>query len=123
MRFTKEHEYARVEAGVATCGITDFAQSALGDVVFVSLPAVGAAVKKGEAFAGVESVKAASDVYAPVSGKVVEANAAIVAEPALVNSGAESAAWFVKVKLDNEAELKGMMDQAAYDAFCKASKH
>jgi len=201
-RFTKEHEWARVEGGVATCGVTDYAQSALGDVgvragrasarararalirpspplncagrrrrcvrarararfarcrgpfphrlplpfaarvasqprpfrrrrcrryrpqvVFVSLPAVGAKVKKGEAIAGVESVKAASDVYAPVSGTVTEANKAVTDSPAIVNSGAEGAAWFVKIKVSDEKELAGMMDKAAYDKHVAASKH
>ncbi len=98
-------------------------QFPLPQVVFVSLPAVGAKVKKGEAIAGVESVKAASDVYAPVSGTVTEANKTVSDSPATVNSAAESSAWFVKIKVSDEKELAGMMDKAAYDKHVAASKH
>ena len=122
-RFTKEHEYARLEGKVATCGITNHAQSSLGDVVFVSLPEVGKVAKKGEALAGVESVKAASDVYAPISGKVVAINDAIVKNPANVNAEAESGAWFVKIEVTDEKEFKALLDKKDYDAHVEASKH
>jgi glycine cleavage system H protein len=115
--FTSEHEWIKVDGDVGTVGITDHAQSALGDVVFVELPPVGKAVTKGGDAAVVESVKAASDVYSPVSGSVTEANQAIVDQPALVNDSPEDGAWFFKVKLSNPAELDGLMDRAAYDAF------
>lgn len=115
--FTSEHEWIKVEGDVGTVGITDHAQSALGDVVFVELPSVGKAVTKGGDAAVVESVKAASDVYSPVSGSVTEANQAIVDQPALVNESPEEGAWFFKVKLSNPSELDGLMDLAAYDAF------
>jgi len=115
--FTSEHEWIKVEGDVGTVGITDHAQGALGDVVFVELPAVGRSVAKGGDAAVVESVKAASDVYSPVSGEVVEANEAIVDQPALVNESPEDGAWFFKVKLSNASELDGLMDRAAYDAF------
>lgn len=105
--------------------MTDFAQSALGDVVFVSLPDKGRAVKKGEAVAGVESVKAASDVYAPLSGKVVESNKATADDPSTVNKSAESSAWFFKIAASDagKKEFAAMLDRAAYDAHVKASKH
>ena len=115
--FTSEHEWIKVDGDIGTIGVTDHAQSALGDVVFVELPAVGKAVSKGGEAAVVESVKAASDVYSPVSGSVTEANQAIVDQPALVNESPEDGAWFFKVKLSNTAELDGLMDRAAYDAF------
>ena len=115
--FTSEHEWIKVEGEVGTVGITDHAQGALGDVVFVELPSVGKKVTKGGDAAVVESVKAASDVYSPVSGEVVEANDAIVDQPALVNESPEDGAWFFKVKLSNTGELDGLMDRAAYDAF------
>jgi len=115
--FTSEHEWIKVEADIGTVGITDHAQSALGDVVFVELPPVGKNVAKGGDAAVVESVKAASDVYSPVSGSVTEANQSIVDQPALVNESPEEGAWFFKVKLSNPAELDGLMDRAAYDAF------
>ncbi len=114
--FTSDHEWLRIEGDVATIGITDYAQSQLGDVVFVELPKVGRSLKKAEAAAVVESVKAASDVYAPISGDVLEVNDAIVAEPALVNSDAAGKAWFFKVTIANTGELDGLMDEAAYKA-------
>jgi glycine cleavage system H protein len=115
--FTSEHEWIKVEGDVGTVGITDHAQGALGDVVFVELPAVGKKVSKGGDAAVVESVKAASDVYSPVSGEIVAANDAIVDQPALVNESPEDGAWFFKVKLSNASELDGLMDRAAYDSF------
>jgi|ERR1700756_4029202 glycine cleavage system H protein len=114
--FTTDHEWLRIEADVATVGITDYAQSQLGDVVFVELPKAGRTLKKGEAAAVVESVKAASDVYAPISGEVLEANEELVAEPALVNSDAAGKAWFFKIRIADKSELGGLMDEAAYQA-------
>jgi glycine cleavage system H protein len=116
-KFTKDHEWIDVAGDVATIGITDHAQQQLGDVVFVDLPKVGRAVKQGDAAAVVESVKAASDVYAPLTGEVVEVNAALTGDPGQVNQDAEGAAWFMKVRLANKAELDGLLDKAAYDAF------
>ena len=112
--YTTDHEWLRIEGDVATIGITDYAQSQLGDVVFVELPKVGRSLKKAEAAAVVESVKAASDVYAPITGEVLEVNAALATEPALVNSDAAGAAWFFKIKMSDKNELGGLMDEAAY---------
>jgi glycine cleavage system H protein len=112
--FTDDHEWLSIEGDVATIGVTDYAQSQLGDVVFVELPKVGRSLKKAEAAAVVESVKAASDVYAPITGEVIEVNDALVAEPALVNSDAGGMAWFFKMKIANRSELDGLMDEAAY---------
>lgn len=114
--YTSDHEWLRIDGDVATIGITDFAQSQLGDVVFVELPKPGRKLKKTEAAAVVESVKAASDVYAPVSGEVVEVNDAVTAEPSLVNSDAGGKAWFFKVRIADKSELDGLMDEAAYKA-------
>jgi glycine cleavage system H protein len=113
--FTSDHEWLQIEGDVATIGITDYAQQQLGDVVFVELPKVGRKLKKTDAAAVVESVKAASDVYAPISGEVVAVNEALAAEPALVNSDA-AAAWFFKMKIADKSELGGLMDEAAYKA-------
>lgn len=114
--FTSDHEWLRIESDVATIGITDYAQSQLGDVVFIELPEIGRSLKKTEVAALVESVKAASDVYAPISGQVLEVNAALAAEPAMVNSDATGKAWFFKLKIANKSELDGLMDEAAYKA-------
>jgi glycine cleavage system H protein len=114
--YTTDHEWLRIEGDVATIGITNYAQEQLGDVVFVELPKVGRTLKKAEAAAVVESVKAASDVYAPISGQIVEVNEAITAEPALVNSDAAGKAWFFKMKIADKGELGGLMDEAAYKA-------
>ena len=119
LKFTEEHEWIRLEGDVATVGISDYAQQQLGDVVFVELPEVGRQVAKGEAIAVVESVKAASDIYAPVSGEVIEANAALSNSPGEVNSDAMGAGWFFKLRLGTPGELDGLMDQTAYDAFLK----
>ena len=118
-KFSKDHEWVEVEGGNATVGITDYAQSQLGDVVFVELPAVGKKVAKGDNAAVVESVKAASEVYTPVSGEVTAINQSIVDDPAKVNAEAEAGAWFFKLKLGNAGELADLMDRAAYDAFLK----
>ena len=112
--FTADHEWLQIEGDVATIGVTDYAQSQLGDVVFVELPKVGRSLKKAEAAAVVESVKAASDVYAPISGEVLEVNQSVSADPALVNSDALGKAWFFKMKIAYKSELDGLMDEAAY---------
>jgi glycine cleavage system H protein len=118
-RFTKDHEWIRVDGGIATVGITHHAQDQLGDVVFVELPEAGRKAAKGEAVAVVESVKAASDVYAPVAGEVTEVNAALADQPALVNDDAEGKAWFFRLKVADAKELEALMDRAAYEAFVK----
>ena len=118
-RFTKDHEWIDVAGDIGTVGISDYAQHALGDVVFVEVPDVGREIAKGAEAAVVESVKAASEVYSPVSGTVTAGNSAIVDQPGLVNEAAEGAAWFFKLKLANPAELSDLMDQAAYDAYLK----
>ena len=119
--FTDEHEWIDVEGDTApmtaTVGITDYAQSQLGDIVFVELPAVGATVDKGKDAAVVESVKAASDVYAPISGEVTETNDALENDPALVNSSPEAEGWFFKLTIADTAQLEGLMDAAAYKSF------
>jgi glycine cleavage system H protein len=120
-RFTKDHEWIRVDGGIGTVGITVHAQGQLGDVVFVDVPEAGRKTKQGEAVAVVESVKAASDVFSPVSGEVVEANADLAGQPALVNEDAEGKAWFFKLKIANPAELDKLMDRAAYEAFIEES--
>ncbi|MET4291998.1 glycine cleavage system H protein [Bradyrhizobium sp. LB8.2] len=114
--YTSDHEWLAIDGDVATVGITDYAQSQLGDVVFVELPKLGRALKKTEAAAVVESVKAASDIYAPVTGEVTEINDNLAAEPALVNSDAQGKAWFFKIKIADKSELGGLMDDAAYKA-------
>jgi glycine cleavage system H protein len=116
-RFSKEHEWIRVEGDVATIGITQHAAEQLGDLVFVDLPAVGKTVAPGDEAAVVESVKAASEVYAPVSGEVVEVNSVLADEPGKVNESPEGDGWFLKLKLTNASELDGLMDEAAYKAF------
>ncbi len=116
-KYSKDHEWVIVDNGVATIGITNHAQEQLGDVVFVELPAIGKKVEQNGEAAVVESVKAASEVYAPVSGEGVDVNKELEGDPALVNRSAEGEAWFMKVKLSNPAELDGLMDKAAYDKF------
>lgn len=115
--FTDEHEWIDVEGDTATVGITDYAQGQLGDIVFVELPAVGTIVAKGKDAAVVESVKAASDVYAPISGEVTEGNGALEDDPALVNTSPEDGGWFFRMTVGDAAELDGLMDAAAYKAF------
>jgi glycine cleavage system H protein len=117
MRFTKDHEWVELSGDVATVGITAYAAQQLGDVVFVETPEVGKSVKAGDSFAVVESVKAASDVYAPVSGEVVEANGDLAENPDTVNAAPEAAGWFAKLKGVNQAEYEALMDRAAYEAF------
>jgi glycine cleavage system H protein len=120
IRYTKEHEWVRVDGKVATVGISEHAQQQLGDVVFVELPEVGRQVGQHAAMAVVESVKAASDVYAPISGEVVEVNDALREDPSLVNGEAEGAGWFCKLKITKPAELDGLMDATAYRAFVES---
>jgi glycine cleavage system H protein len=114
LHFTKEHEWIRVDGDTATVGISQHAQNALGDIVFAEAPEAGRQLKKGEEAAVVESVKAASDVYSPVSGEVVEANSAIADEPALINTDPEGEGWFFKLRLSDPSELDGLMDEASY---------
>jgi glycine cleavage system H protein len=115
--YTEDHEWIEVDGDNATVGITDYAQSQLGDIVFAEVPSVGAALKKGGDAAVVESVKAASDVYAPVSGTVAEGNGALEGDPSLVNGDPEGEGWFFKLTLSDAGELDGLMDAAAYKAF------
>jgi len=117
--FTKEHEWVRVEGDVATVGISDHAQEALGDIVFAEVPDEGKAVSKGDDCAVVESVKAASDVYAPVSGDVIEGNSALADDPSLINRDPEGEGWFFKLKLSDPSELEGLMDENAYREWVK----
>lgn len=123
LKYTKEHEWIKVEGNVGTIGITDFAQDQLGDVVFVELPPVGRVLKQNEQFGVVESVKTVSDLYSPVSGKVVEVNGDLENGPEQVNQGCYDNGWMVKIELDNPAELDGLMDAAAYVAFLKEAGH
>ena len=116
--FTDEHEWIDLEGDTATVGITDYAQGQLGDIVFVELPEVGTMVEKGKDAAVVESVKAASDVYAPLSGEVVEVNDSLEDDPALVNSSPEEDGWFFKMTVSDKSELEGLMDDKAYKSFC-----
>ena len=115
--FTDEHEWIDVEGETATVGITDYAQEQLGDIVFVELPGVGTMLDKGGDAAVVESVKAASDVYAPISGEVTEGNAALEDDPALVNSSPEEDGWFFRMTISDKSELEGLMDDKGYKAF------
>jgi len=117
LRFTKDHEWIRLEGDVATIGITDHAQNALGDVVFIDLPEAGRVVTEGEAVSVVESVKAASDVYAPVAGRIAEANAALVENPALVNTDPTGEGWFFRIDGVDPAAVAALMDEGAYAAF------
>ena len=119
-RYTESHEYIRVEGEMGTVGITDFAQSQLGDVVFVELPQIGSTVSKGTAAATIESVKAAAEVNAPVSGEVVETNSALVETPGLINEDPSGKGWLLKIKLSNAAELDSLMDEDAYREFVKS---
>ena len=118
-RYTKDHEYIRIDGDTGTVGITDFAQGQLGDVVFVELPATGKTVAKGAEAAVVESVKAASEVYAPVSGEVIEVNSALEAAPGTVNEDPSGSGWFLKLKLSDESELSGLMTEAEYQDYIK----
>ncbi|KAJ3101306.1 hypothetical protein HDU96_010060 [Phlyctochytrium bullatum] len=114
-KYTPDHEWVTVSNGIGTIGITDYAQKALGDVVFVELPEVGKTVGKKDNIGAVESVKAASDIYAPISGEVVESNAALADEPSLINQSPYEKAWIAKIKLSNPEEVEALMDEAAYE--------
>jgi glycine cleavage system H protein len=114
LRFTKDHEWVRLDGDLAVVGITDYAQSQLGDVVYVELPEIGRRVAQGKEAAVVESVKAASEVYAPISGEVAEVNEALTAYPAMVNADPMGDGWFLKLRLDDPKEIDGLMDEAAY---------
>ncbi|MCS7039921.1 MAG: glycine cleavage system protein GcvH [Anaerolineae bacterium] len=122
-RYAKTHEWARIEGDLVVVGISDYAQDALSDVVFVELPAVGSTVSAGTAVAVVESVKAAEDVYSPVSGEVVAVNEKLADKPELVNADPYGEAWFFKVRPSNLSELDGLMDAAAYEAFLASQEH
>ncbi len=117
LHFTKDHEWVRLDGDLAVIGITDYAQSQLGDVVYVELPEPGHRVEQGKEAAVVESVKAASEVYAPVSGEVAEVNEALAADPAKVNADPLGEGWFMKLRLDDPKQLDGLMDEAAYQRF------
>jgi glycine cleavage system H protein len=119
-RYTKDHEYIRVEGDAGIVGISDYAQGQLGDVVFVELPSVGKTLSKGDEAAVVESVKAASEVYAPVSGEVVEVNSELEASPGTVNEDPAGRGWFMKIRLTNESELEGLMTEEQYQEFVKS---
>jgi glycine cleavage system H protein len=116
-RYTKEHEWILVDGSMGTVGITDYAQHELGDVVFVELPKPGAKLESGQSFGTVESVKAVSEIYSPVSGEVLEVNDALANAPEKINQDPHGAAWLVKVKLANSAEVNGLMDAASYEAY------
>ena len=116
-RYTKEHEWIKVTGATGTIGITDYAQHELGDVVFVELPSVGAKITTGQVFGSVESVKAVSEIFAPVSGEVTEANVALSDTPETLNNDPHGAGWLIKIKLANAAEVSSLMDAAAYQAF------
>jgi glycine cleavage system H protein len=120
IRFTKDHEWIRLDGEVGTVGITDYAQRMLGDIVFVELPEIGRTVEAGKEAAVVESVKAASEVYAPVGGEVVEVNEALTDDPALVNGDPMGEGWFVKLRVADAAALDALMDEAAYNSFIES---
>jgi len=117
LRYTKEHEWIRVEGDTATCGISNYAQEQLGDVVYVEVPDVGMSVDQADEIATIESVKAASEIYAPISGEVVAANESLADDPSLVNSDPTGNGWFFKLKIADPSELEELMDGAAYDAY------
>lgn len=119
-RFTKDHEFLRIEDELAVVGVTDYAQSQLGDIVFIELPEPGATLSKGSQLATIESVKAASEVYSPISGEVVETNDALDDEPAAVNEDPLGKGWLVKLRIADAAELDGLMDESAYRAFVES---
>jgi len=116
--YSKTHEYIQVDGDVGTVGISDFAQESVGEVVFVDVNAVGTAVNKGEPFGAIESVKAASDVYAPVSGEITNVNAVVSRRPDIINSDAEGKGWLMKMKISDPSELDSLMDKEAFDKFC-----
>jgi glycine cleavage system H protein len=119
VKYTEDHEWVLIEGDKATVGITDYAQNALGDIVFVELPEDGREVEQGEDCAVVESVKAASEIYAPINGEIIEGNPALEDDPATVNSSPEGDGWFFKMTIADAAQLDALMDEAAYKAFCE----
>ncbi|HTP68619.1 MAG TPA: glycine cleavage system protein GcvH [Dongiaceae bacterium] len=121
-RYTKDHEWIDVKGDIATIGITDYAQHELGDVVFVEMPAAGTELASGKTFGSVESVKAVSEIYAPASGQVTEANSSLQNKPELINTDPHEAGWLVKIKLSNPAEINSLMDAAGYEAFIEEKK-
>jgi glycine cleavage system H protein len=121
-RYSKDHEWIDVKGDTATIGITDYAQSELGDVVFVELPAVGSMLTTGKSFGSVESVKAVSEIYAPASGEVTEANASLTSKPESINTDPHQAGWLIKVKLANPGEINALMDAPAYEAYIAAKQ-
>ncbi|MFL5761701.1 MAG: glycine cleavage system protein GcvH [Thermomicrobiales bacterium] len=123
LRFTKTHEWVKLDGDLATLGLTDFAQNELGDITFLELPEVGSSVTREEPFGVVESVKAASDIYAPVDGEVVERNEAAVEAPELVNSSPYGDAWLIKVRVSDPGQVETLMDPAAYDKFAETASH
>jgi glycine cleavage system H protein len=123
LRFTRDHEWIRLDGELAVVGVTDYAQSQLGDVVYVELPEIGRRVEKGKEAAVVESVKAASEVYAPASGEVAEVNEALAADPAKVNADPMGEGWFLKLRLTDVKELEGLLDEAAYQQFIEQEQH
>jgi len=123
LKYTRNDEWVRVSGGAGTAGLTDYAQEQLSDIVFVELPGVGASFKQGEAFAAVESVKAASDVYMPVGGEITEINVSLGETPEAVNSDPYGKAWMVKFKITNPAEPDSLMDAAAYEKYCAERAH
>jgi glycine cleavage system H protein len=122
LKYSKDHEWARIEGNKVTVGITDHAQSSLGDVVFVELPAVGRTLKKGETFGVVESIKAVSDLYAPVTGKVVEVNTALPDDPAKINREPQAGAWIAKIEMTDPSSASDLLDAAAYEKFVTSLK-
>ena len=122
-RYTTEHEWVKLDGDVATVGITDFAQSELGDVTYVEMPQVGRQIGQGESFGVVESVKAVSDVYAPVSGEIVEVNGALEAQPEQVNSSPYEDAWLIKLRVQNPSEIDALLDAAAYQQHVQTAGH
>jgi glycine cleavage system H protein len=119
-RYTKDHEYIRIEGDAGIVGITDYAQAQLGDVVFVELPSIGKSVSKGDEAAVVESVKAASEIYAPVSGEVVEVNSDLEASPGTVNEDPAGRGWFMKIRVTNPSEIEGLLTEEQYQEFVKS---
>ncbi len=124
-RYTKEHEWIKADGGIGTVGITDYAQQELGDVVFVEMPKVGAQIKAGQSFGTVESVKAVSEIFSPITGEVLETNSALVNAPEKINQDPHGSAWLVKMRIADPKELAGLMDAAAYEAYIaeKAKEH
>ncbi len=122
-RYTREHEWVKLDGDIATVGITDFAQSELGDVTYIEMPQVGREINQGESFGVVESVKAVSDVYAPVSGEIVEVNGALEGQPETVNSSPYEDAWLIKLRVQNPSQLEQLLDAAAYQQHVQATGH